>query len=463
VTYHCLSCCSSVITVSLSHDWSLIITTVSLAYSLIFRSSHFYDSNFFFGDCAVICERVHKPLTLRSSSAESIGGWDAADIMALKGIKVVELAGLAPSPVCGMILADYGASVTRVDRTDLHSLNYDVTGRGKRSIAVNIKDAKGQEIVRNLCRKSDVLLEPFRCGVMEKLGLGPEKMLAENPSLVYARLTGYGQSGPYADMAGHDINYIATSGVLSRLGRKGEPPYAPINLLADFAGGSFVCAMGIMAALLERGVSGKGQVIDANMVEGSAYVSSWIFKSQQMFVWSGKGRGQNFLDGGAAFYDTYRTKDDEYMAVGALEPQFYAQLLEKLGETEDELPQFGDPEGTREKLRLIFAGKTRAEWTEIFEGSDACVTPVVDLQEAPLHPHNKARNSFVQDANGVHSPVPAPRLSRTPAVANVSDGDPEMGKHTVKVLQEIGYSSQEIDSLLEKGVIAQQSNNQSKL
>ena len=210
--------------------------------------------------------------------------------MALKGIKVIELAGLAPSPVCGMILADFGASVIRVDRVN-QGLNYDVTARGKRSIAINIKSKKGQEVIQTLCKQSDVLIEPFRKGVMEKSGLGPDLLLKQNPGLIYARLTGYGQSGPYSNMAGHDINYLATSGVLSKLGRSHENPYAPINLLADFAGGSFVCAMGIMAALLERSSSGKGQVIDANMVEGAAYVSSWLFKSKEMFVW-GKGRGE---------------------------------------------------------------------------------------------------------------------------------------------------------------------------
>jgi len=204
--------------------------------------------------------------------------------MALRGLKVVELAGLAPAPVCGMVLADYGAKVIRVDKVG-GGLNYDVTARGKRSIALNLKKPEGVNVLRKLCSSADVLIEPFRPGVMERLGLGPEVVTKENPRLVYARLTGFGQSGPYKDMAGHDINYLALSGVLNSLGRKNENPLAPINLLADFAGGSFVCAMGIMAALLERGVSGKGQVVDSCMVEGAAYVGSWLFASRDMFVW----------------------------------------------------------------------------------------------------------------------------------------------------------------------------------
>jgi len=204
--------------------------------------------------------------------------------MALRGLKVVELAGLAPAPVCGMVLADYGAKVIRVDKVG-GGLNYDVTARGKRSIALNLKKPEGVNVLRKLCSSADVLIEPFRPGVMERLGLGPEVVTKENPRLVYARLTGFGQSGPYKDMAGHDINYLALSGILNSLGRKNENPLAPINLLADFAGGSFICAMGIMAALLERGVSGKGQVVDSCMVEGAAYVGSWLFASREMFVW----------------------------------------------------------------------------------------------------------------------------------------------------------------------------------
>jgi len=378
--------------------------------------------------------------------------------MALRGIRVLEMAGLAPAPMCGMILSDFGAEVIRVDRAG-SGLNYDVTGRGKRSIALNIKDSDGRDIVRKMAAKSDVLIEPFRRGVMENLKLGPDTLQEDNPSLVYARLTGYGQSGPYSAMAGHDINYLATSGVLSKLGRPDPAtPHAPVNLLADFAGGSFVCAMGIMAALLERTKSGKGQVLDSSMVEGAAYVSSWLFKSQDMFVWQkDKGRGENFLDGGAAFYDTYRTNDNKFMAVGALEPQFFAQMAQILSEKcqlDDELNQFSGSR-LRSQLTRIFLSKSQQEWTEIFDGTDACVTPVVEANEAHNHPHNKARNTFVSNSTSQYSPAPAPILSRTPAIPSASP-DPMVGQHSIEVLQELGYGSDAIETLLGRKIVYQQ-------
>jgi len=383
--------------------------------------------------------------------------------MALRGVKVLEMAGLAPVPMCGMVLSDFGADVIRIDRAGGGALNYDVTARGKRSIALNVKHDKGRAIVRDMAAKADVILEPFRPGVMEKLGLGPNDLMTpENPGLIYARLTGFGQSGPYKDMAGHDINYLALSGVLSKLGRPDPAtPHAPVNLLADFAGGSFVCAMGIMAALLERAKSGRGQVIDSSMVEGAAYVSSWLFKSQDMFVWQGgKGRGGNFLDGGSAFYDTYRTKDGKFMAVGALEPHFFAKMSNILSEqgcleTGEELEQFSG-EDLRNQLTRIFSSKDQSEWAEIFDGTDACVTPVVDTQQAHSHPHNVARSSFVKDPrSSKYSPVPAPKLSRTPAVPS-SSPDPSVGQHSVQVLEEIGYSKETINQLLDSKVIFQE-------
>lgn len=293
--------------------------------------------------------------------------------MALRGIKVIELAGLAPGPVCGMVLADHGASVIRVDKVGA-GLNYDVTARGKRSIAVNLKKPEGRGILQRLCGSADVVIEPFRPGVMEKLGLGPDRLTVDNPRLIYARMTGFGQTGPYRDMAGHDINYLGLSGVLSSLGRKNENPLPPINLLADFAGGSFTCAMGIMAALLERTTSGKGQVVDSCMVEGAAYVGSWLFASKDMFIW-GEPRGHNILDSGAHFYETYRTKDDKFMCIGAIEPQFYEKFLELIGLSDDDLPQFDDFDELKEKLSSVFLTKTRDEWTSIFDLTDACVTP----------------------------------------------------------------------------------------
>ncbi|XP_023335153.1 alpha-methylacyl-CoA racemase [Eurytemora carolleeae] len=368
--------------------------------------------------------------------------------MALKGLKVLELAGLAPAPVCGMILADFGAKVTRVDRLGAGHLNYDVTARGKQSISIDLKKKEGVQVLRKLCLNHDVLIEPFRPGVMEKLGLGPDNLTQENPKLIYARLTGFGQTGPYKHMAGHDINYLALSGVLSSLGRKGENPYAPINLLADFAGGSFVCAMGIMAALLERSVSGKGQVIDSCMVEGAAYVSSWLFASRDMFVW-GKPRGENFLDTGHHFYETYKTKDDKYMSVGALEPHFYSVLLDKLSLTDEELPQFDDPDEMKKKLGRIFSTKTQKEWSDIFDGSDSCVTPVLEKEDTADHPQNKFRGSFLPGG----MPRPAPLLSRTPAIPATLECSVVAGADTRSVLLENGYTGSEIDTLLLQGVV----------
>jgi len=369
--------------------------------------------------------------------------------MALRGLKVVELAGLAPAPVCGMVLADYGAKVIRVDKVG-GGLNYDVTARGKRSIALNLKKPEGVGVLKKLCASADVLIEPFRPGVMERLGLGPEVVTADNPRLVYARLTGFGQSGPYKDMAGHDINYLALSGVLNSLGRKQENPLAPVNLLADFAGGSFVCAMGIMAALLERGVSGKGQVVDSCMVEGAAYVGSWLYASREMFVW-GQPRGHNMLDSGVHFYETYQTSDGLYMSVGCIEPQFYQTFLEKLGLSDDDLPQFDDFDELKVKVADIFRGKTRAEWCEVFDGSDACVTPVLSQSEAPTHPQNLARGSFLPGG----MPRPAPLLSRTPATASSSPNTIEFGAHTREVLLEEGINPGELEDLLASGAVEQ--------
>ena len=369
--------------------------------------------------------------------------------MALRGMKVIELAGLAPAPVCGMILSDFGAKVIRVDKVG-SGLNYDVTARGKRSIALNLKKPEGVDILRKLCGSADVLIEPFRPGVMERLGLGPDTLIKENPRLVYARLTGFGQTGPYKDMAGHDINYLGLSGVLASLGRKHENPLPPVNLLADFAGGSFTCAMGIMAALLERSSSGQGQVIDSCMVEGAAYVGSWLYASRSMFVW-GQPRGHNLLDSGAHFYETYKTKDGKYMCVGALEPQFYKIMQDKLNVNDDELPQFDDFDEMKEKLAKIFSEKTRDEWCTIFDGTDACVSPALDQEEAGQHPQNKARGSFLE--NGM--PRPAPILSRTPAVASSSPNNLEFGSHTSEILSEAGFAEKDINALLEKRIIEQ--------
>ncbi|HEY2774780.1 MAG TPA: CaiB/BaiF CoA-transferase family protein [Candidatus Binatia bacterium] len=375
----------------------------------------------------------------------------------LSSVRVIEMAGLAPAPYAGMILADFGADVIRVDRSPTSGSRPDPTrdflARGKRSIGINMKDPRGVEALLALVEGADVLLEPFRPGVMEKLGAGPDVALARNPRLVYARLTGWGQSGPYASMAGHDIDYIAISGALSLLGRKGEKPLAPVNLLGDFAGGGMLCALGIVLALFERNVSGKGQVVDAAMVDGAAHLSSFLYGFFRAGLWS-KERGTNMLDSGAPFYDTYRTGDGEYMAVGAIEPQFYAKLLEGLGLDGDSLPHQMDRSKwieMRELFAKTFANKTREQWSVIFDGTDACVAPVLGLDEAARHPANAARQVFVDGVGGHAMPAPAPRLSRTPGRAVASA--PINGTDTDAVLAEAGMTPERIAELRGAGAV----------
>lgn len=382
--------------------------------------------------------------------------------MALRGIKVIELAGLAPAPYCGMILSDFGASVIRVDKPN-GAIASDKLSRGKRSLVLDLRQKAGVSILENMCKNADVLLEPFRKGVMEKLNLGPEKLLSLNKRLIYARITGFGQKGPFSRMAGHDINYLALSGVLSMLASKNEPPKPPINLLADFAGGGMLCALGICLALLERCKSGEGQVIDANMVQGSAYLASWIWKSQHpsfpLPIW-GKPPGENLLDGGAPFYQTYKTKDGKYMAVGAIEPQFYQKLLKGLELKEEDFPQFDNWDNMRETFAKIFATKTRDEWCNIFDYKDACTTPVLTAKEAPFHPHNIESKSFLSSDDEYHYPNVAPLLSKTPGIAQLEE--PIFGEHTKEILSETGYSSEEIGGFLDQGIAIAQ-NAKSKL
>jgi alpha-methylacyl-CoA racemase len=368
---------------------------------------------------------------------------------ALDDIRVIEMAGLAPAPYCGMILADFGADVVRVDRVGAATL--DLIARGKRSVALNMKDPKGVETLLRLVDEADVLIDPFRPGVMERLGAGPDVALARNPRLVFARLTGYGQTGAYANMAGHDIDYIAISGALSLIGRKGEKPVAPVNLLGDFAGGGMACAMGIAFALLERARSGKGQVIDAAMTDGAAHIASFLFKFRSIGHWSDD-RGTNFLDGGAPFYDTYLTKDGKYVAVGAIEPQFYAALLAGLGLDAKTMPDQNDRKhwaATAKRFTEVFATKTRDEWCKVFDGTDACVAPVLGLGEVGDHPHNRERGLMVEGEGGLE-PAPAPRLSRTPGTGGRPR--PKAGQHTRAILGEAGFSASEIDALIAAGV-----------
>ncbi|KAL0130782.1 hypothetical protein PUN28_002417 [Cardiocondyla obscurior] len=371
--------------------------------------------------------------------------------MVLKGIKVLELAGLAPGPLCGKILADFGASVIRVDKIGAQAL--DCLGHGKRSIALNLKSENGVNIFKKLSDQSDIVIDTYRRGVMEKLKLGPKELMATNKKLIYARLTGYGQTGCYADMAGHDINYLGLSGLLSLFGRYNEKPTPPVNLAADFGGGGLMCALGIILALYERTKSGVGQIIDASMVEGTAYLGSWLFRSQKMGLW-GNPRGKNILDTGSHFYDVYETKDKFYMCVGALEPQFYEIFLEKLGLSSDGMPQYENFEENRRKIAEIFKMKTQEEWCAIFDGSDACVTPMLDLKDVTSHSHNKERQTFTTLGDDV-IPNPAPRLSRTPGISTGVSRNPEPGENTVQILTELKFQYNEIDDLLLKGFVYQ--------
>lgn len=307
-------------------------------------------------------------------------------------------------------------------------------------------------IVKKLVRKSDVLIEPFRKGVMEKLGLGPDILMKDNPKLIYARLTGYGQSGSFSSMAGHDINYAALSGLLSLFGRAHEKPIFPANLIADFGGGGLMCALGVILALYERQSSGLGQVIDSSMVEGSAYLGSWLFRSQKLPIW-GQKRGHNVLDTGAHFYEIYETKDGKFMTVGALEPQFYAALLKGLELSEEEVPQYGDFNTMKSIFTKEFKKKSQKEWCEIFDGTDACVAPVLTLEEAAEHPHNLHRQSFIKTDVDI-IPKPSPLLSRTPGQTKGVEPLPETGQHTTIILKSLGYSDSEINALIGDNTVA---------
>ncbi|XP_036148789.1 alpha-methylacyl-CoA racemase-like [Monomorium pharaonis] len=372
--------------------------------------------------------------------------------MALKGIKVLELAGLAPGPFCGMILADFGASVIRVDKIKGQMLK-DCLGNGKRSIALNLKSEKGINIFKKLSDESDVIIDTYRRGVMEKLKISPKELMVTNKKLIYARLTGYGQNGYYADMAGHDINYLGLSGLLSLLGRYNEKPTPPVNLAAGFGGGGLMCALGIILALYERTKSNVGQIVDASMVEGSAYLGSWLFRSQKMGIWENP-RGRNMLDTGTHFYETYETKDKCYMCVGAIEPQFYKIFLEKLGLSSTDVPQFDNFEENRRKITEIFKTKTQAEWCTIFDSTDACVTPMLSLKDATSHLHNKQRQTFTIIGDDI-IPNPAPRLSRTPGISHGTDKNLQAGENTVQILTELRFQSNEINDLLSNEIVYQ--------
>ncbi len=375
----------------------------------------------------------------------------------LQGIRLLEISGIGPGPYCAMVLADMGAEVVRVVRPGPSAFGelptHDLLSRGRRSICVDLKRPEGVDTILRLCEQADGLFEGFRPGVMERLGLGPDVCRARNPRLVYGRMTGFGQEGPLAQAAGHDINYIALSGVLAHIGRAGQPPTPPINLIGDFGGGGLLLAFGIVCALLERARSGAGQVVDAAMVDGAAALMTIFHGAQQSGFWN-DAAGTNLLDSGAPFYDAYETADGKYVAIGAIEPQFYAELLAKLGLSEQDLPGQSDPAGwpvLRERFRALFRTRTRDAWCALLEGSDACFAPVLTMAEARLHPHARARGAFI-DVAGVAQPRPAPRFSRTDS--GVQSPPVAGGANTDEVLREWGFAAPEIATLREAKAIA---------
>jgi alpha-methylacyl-CoA racemase len=377
----------------------------------------------------------------------------------LAGVKVVELAGLGPAPFGAMVLADLGADVIRVDRAancvggNPDAPPADALQRGRRSIGIDLKHPEGREALLRLAAEADVLIEGFRPGVLERLGLGPDELLARNSRLVVGRMTGWGQDGPLAPTAGHDIDYIALSGALGAMGRKGERPVPPLNLVGDFGGGGMLLALGVVAALFETQRSGRGQVVDAAMVDGSALLMTMMYSFRAMGVWENE-RGVNMLDSGAGFYDVYETSDGRYLAVGAIEPQFYAELLEGLGLADDpDLPAHMDRSGwplMSERFAAVIATRTRDEWEKVFDGTDACVAPVLSMDEAPRHPHNVARGTFTE-RYGVVQAAPAPRFSRTAATLDVPPAFP--GQHTDEVLADWGFTGAERDGLRASGAV----------
>ena len=373
----------------------------------------------------------------------------------LKGLKIIEMAGIGPGPFCGMVLADLGAKIIRVDRASAIGTGskQEAANRGKKSIAVDLKSEEGVEVVLKLVETADAIFEGFRPGVMERLGLGPDVCSKRNERIVFGRMTGWGQEGPLANAAGHDINYISLTGALAAIGRPGSPPVPPLNLIGDFGGGGMLLALGLVAALLESKESKKGQVVDAAMTDGSALLMTMIYTMQSSGVWK-TSMGSNLLDGGSHFYDTYECKDGKFISLGSIEPQFYA-LLCQIAELDESI--FGNqmsrdswPE-KKEAIKKIILDKTRDEWCKLMEGTDACFAPVLDMSEAPKHPHNIERKTFI-DLEGVTQPAPAPRFSRTEP--EVVSSPSVVGEHTDEVLTSIGLSDEDINTLKTSGAVA---------
>ncbi|SFD63714.1 CaiB/BaiF CoA transferase family protein [Massilia yuzhufengensis] len=379
----------------------------------------------------------------------------------LSGVRVVEMVGIGPCPFAAMMLADMGAEVIRIDRKakpgedhpyPVLGTRHDVTARGRRSLALDIKQPAGRLAVLRLLESADVLLEGFRPGVMERLGLGPDACLERNPKLVVGRVTGWGQAGPLSQAAGHDINYVALSGMLHAMGRADSPPAPPLNLVGDFGGGGMMLAFGVVCAVLEARTSGKGQVVDAAMTEGAALLGAMMYGLRGAGSWS-DGREANLLDGGAPFYDSYACLDGKFISIGAIEPQFYAQLLALL--------KVEDPVFTKRwskaywpdlkaKFGALFATRSRDDWCRLLEGTDVCFAPVLDMAEAPKHPHNAARRSFV-DIDGVSQPAPAPRFSRTAPATPLAPSAP--GADSAAILADWGFTEESIEALRSREVI----------
>ncbi|RAK61192.1 CoA transferase [Phenylobacterium hankyongense] len=371
----------------------------------------------------------------------------------LTGLKVVEFAGIGPGPFCGMLLSDLGADVVRIDRKGARGgAPSDVTARGRRSVALDLKTPAAIETCLQLMEKADAVIEGFRPGVMERLGLGPEVALTRNPKLVFGRMTGWGQTGPYANAAGHDMNYIAITGALHAIGTQ-DKPVPPLNLVGDFGGGALYLAFGLLAGVIHARETGQGQVIDCAMSDGAASLMAMFYGFKASGMWQEQRRA-NLLDGGAHFYDTYRCADGKWISIGSIEPQFYALLLEKTGVDDPDFTRQMDRAAwpqLREKLAAVIARKTQAEWCAIMDATDVCFAPVLDLDEAPNHPHNAARETFVEVA-GVTQPAPAPRFSATPGA--IQGPPPAIGAHDRSALADWGLSAADIERLAAAGAIA---------
>ena len=376
----------------------------------------------------------------------------------LAGYKIIEIAGIGPGPFAAMMLSDMGAEVVRVERVqavrDSTNANWDVMQRGRKNVAIDLKHADGVEALLQLVDRADALIEGFRPGVMERLGVGPDVCLSRNKKLVFGRMTGWGQDGPYANSAGHDINYIALAGALAHFGRAGEAPVPPLNMVGDFGGGGMLLAYGVVCALLEAQRSGSGQVVDAAMVDGSAILMSMFWGFKNIGMHDENVRGTNMLDTGAHFYDVYKCSDDKFVSIGSIEPQFYAQLLQLTGLAGD--AEFANQQDRsmwpklKQRLTAVFATKSQAQWCQIMEGTDVCFAPVLTMSEAAKHPHNVARQTFIE-VDGVAQPAPAPRFSRTDAT--VSHGPVVAGENTREVLQSWGVKN--VDDLIVRGVVKQ--------